>query len=325
MGECVAVVGPTGAGKTTLISLLKRFYDPHAGRIALDGVDIRTITLKSLRDQISVVLQTPQLFSGTISENIRYGRLSATREDVIEAAKAANAHDFVVGLPDGYDTELGENGAQLSGGERQRICVARSFLKDAPILILDEPTSSIDSKTEAVILDALDELMVGRTTFMIAHRLSTVRHADKILVISQGEIAQQGVHEDLLMQDGLYKELYDAQHRPRGRAVEDRAPQDGADKTSAVAAAIGEGAGEANGTLPPTRRVARAPRSSSGIIPRVVWALRETGRSWNSAWQEAAEFNGNGDGRRHHDSDGNGATPADGDPAAPNVGDLVER
>jgi ATP-binding cassette, subfamily B, bacterial len=216
-GERVAIVGHTGAGKSTLMSLLIRFYDPHAGRIEIDGVDLRDLTLESLREQISVVLQEPLLFSGTIEENIRYGKLGATREEVLDAARAANAHEFISGLPNGYGTITGERGAQLSGGERQRICVARAFLKDAPILILDEPTSSIDSKTERVILDALDDLMVGRTSFMIAHRLSTVRHVDQILVMSEGTIVERGAHEDLVERDGIYAQLYEAQTRERKR------------------------------------------------------------------------------------------------------------
>ena len=209
----VAVVGPTGAGKTTLVSLLPRIYDATRGRITLDGRDVKELTLESLRAQISVVLQEPVLFSGTIAENIRYGRLDATTDVVVAAAEAANAHDFITRLPQGYDTELGERGAKLSGGERQRISVARAFLKDAPILILDEPTSSIDSRTEAVILDALDRLMEGRTTFMIAHRLSTVRRADHILVVDHGRVVEQGTHEELLALDGTYKQLHDLQNR----------------------------------------------------------------------------------------------------------------
>ncbi len=216
-GERIAVVGHTGAGKSTLMSLLIRFYDPREGRIEIDGVDIRDLKLASLREQISVVLQDPLLFSGTIEENIRYGRLDATPEQIRDAARAANAHDFIEGLPAGYDTVLGERGAQISGGERQRICVARAFLKDAPILILDEPTSSIDSRTEGVILDALDDLMQGRTSFMIAHRLSTVRHADQILVMELGRIVERGTHEELLLEDGVYRQLHDAQTRERAR------------------------------------------------------------------------------------------------------------
>jgi ATP-binding cassette, subfamily B, bacterial len=214
-GERVAIVGHTGAGKSTLMSLLVRFYDPGAGRIELDGVDLRDLQLSSLREQISVVLQEPLLFSGTIEENIRYGKLGATEEEVREAARAANADDFIQGLPNGYGTQIGERGAQLSGGERQRICVARAFLKDAPVLILDEPTSSIDSKTERVILDALDDLMVGRTSFMIAHRLSTVRHADQILVLEHGRIAERGTHDELSAAGGIYEQLYQAQTRDR--------------------------------------------------------------------------------------------------------------
>jgi ATP-binding cassette, subfamily B, bacterial len=221
-GERVAVVGHTGAGKSTLMSLLIRFYDPDAGRIEIDGVDVRDLKLESLREQISVVLQDPLLFSGTIEENIRYGRLDASAEQIREAARAANAHDFIEGLPAGYETVLGERGAQISGGERQRICVARAFLKDAPILILDEPTSSIDSRTEGVILDALDDLMEGRTSFMIAHRLSTVRHADQILVMNEGRIVERGTHEELLRHGDIYRQLHDAQtkeRRKRGSAA----------------------------------------------------------------------------------------------------------
>jgi ABC-type multidrug transport system fused ATPase/permease subunit len=217
-GQVIAVVGPTGAGKTTLVSLLPRFYDLKAGGVFLDGTDVRRLTLKSLRRQISIVLQEPLLFSGTIAENIRYGRLEASMDEIVEAAKAANAHDFIMALPEQYETVLGERGAQLSGGERQRISVARAFLKDAPILILDEPTSSIDSRTEAVILDALDRLMAGRTTFLIAHRLSTIRSADQILVLDHGRLVEQGTHDGLMQRGGLYRQLHDLQTRlPRGQ------------------------------------------------------------------------------------------------------------
>jgi ATP-binding cassette subfamily B protein len=210
-GEAVALVGPTGAGKSTLVSLLPRLYDPQAGRVLVDGVDVRDLTLDSLRAQFSVVLQEPLLFSGTIADNIGYGRPGATRADVEEAAKAANAHDFILRLPDKYRTKLGERGTKISGGERQRISVARAFLRDAPILILDEPTSSIDSRTEAVILEALERLMEGRTTIMIAHRLSTIRSADRILVLNDGRLVEQGTHTELLGGDGLYRQLWEAQ------------------------------------------------------------------------------------------------------------------
>jgi ABC-type multidrug transport system fused ATPase/permease subunit len=210
-GQCVAIVGPTGAGKSTLLSLLTRFYDPQSGRVLLDGHDVRDIQLHALRAQVSVVLQEPLLFSASIRDNIRYGRLTASDEEVEGAARAANAHDFVSALPKGYDTRLGERGALLSGGERQRISVARAFLKDAPVLILDEPTSSIDSKTEAVILDALARLIRGRTTFVVAHRLSTVRDASLILVVDHGQVVEQGTHAELLARGGLYAELFDAQ------------------------------------------------------------------------------------------------------------------
>ena len=210
-GQVVAVVGPTGAGKSTLVSLIPRLYEPKAGRVLLDGTDIRELTLSSLRRQISVVAQEPQLFTGTVRQNILYGRLDATEDELIEAAVAANADEFVQALPQGYDTELGEGGAKLSGGERQRICVARAFLKGAPILILDEPTSSIDSRTEAVILDALERLMVGRTTFLIAHRLSTIRRADLVLVLDGGRVVQRGTRKELLEADGLFRHLWNAQ------------------------------------------------------------------------------------------------------------------
>jgi ATP-binding cassette subfamily B protein len=210
-GQCVAIVGPTGAGKSTLLSLLTRFYDPAGGRVTLDGHDVRELRLDALRAQVSVVLQEPLLFGASIRENIRYGRLEASDDEVEMAARAANAHDFISALPKGYDTRLGERGALLSGGERQRISVARAFLKDAPVLILDEPTSSIDSKTEAVILDALTRLIRGRTTFVVAHRLSTVRDADLILAVEDGRVVEQGTHAELLARGGLYAELHAAQ------------------------------------------------------------------------------------------------------------------
>jgi ATP-binding cassette, subfamily B, bacterial len=220
-GRAVALVGPTGAGKSTLVSLLPRFYDTQEGSVRIDGRDVRDLKLTDVRQQFSIVLQEPLLFSGTIANNIRYGKPDAPMQEVIEAAKEANAHDFISAFPDGYDTVLGEQGAKLSGGERQRIAVARAFLKDAPILILDEPTSSIDSRTEAVILDALDRLMEGRTTILIAHRLSTIRGVDDIVVMDDGEIVQQGTHDELVRQTGLYGQLWDAQTR----AAAHRQPQ----------------------------------------------------------------------------------------------------
>ena len=217
IGTAVAIVGPTGAGKSTLASLLPRFHDATHGTVRIDGHDVRDLTLASLRAQYSIVLQEPLLFTGSIAENIVYGRPGATREEVEEAARAANAHDFISRLPKGYDTLLGERGAKISGGERQRIAVARAFLRDAPILVLDEPTSSIDSRTESVILDALERLMEGRTTIMIAHRLSTVRGVDQILVLEHGRIVQRGTHDDLVEdEDGMYRQLWDAQTRVRG-------------------------------------------------------------------------------------------------------------
>jgi len=223
-GTIVGIVGPTGAGKTTLVSLIPRFYDPDRGRVLLDGVDLRELSIASLRRQVSVVLQEPLLFSGTIADNIRYGRLEASEEEIEDAARAANAHDFIERLPRGYETELGERGARLSGGERQRVAIARAFLKDAPVLILDEPTSAIDSRTEAVILDALDRLMVGRTTLMIAHRLSTIRNPDVILVLDGGRVVERGSPDELLRADGLFRQLWDIQS---GHGAESRMPPGG--------------------------------------------------------------------------------------------------
>jgi subfamily B ATP-binding cassette protein MsbA len=210
-GQTVALVGPSGAGKTTLMSLLPRFYDPQEGSIHIDGRDIRSVTLRSLRSQIATVSQEVQLFHTTIRENIRYGRLDASDSAVEEAARAANAHDFIAGFPDGYDTEVGERGVKLSGGQRQRIAIARALLRDARLLLLDEATSSLDSASEALVQEALDRLMENRTTFVIAHRLATVRGADRIVVMNEGSIVETGTHAELVDDGGLYSHLAELQ------------------------------------------------------------------------------------------------------------------
>jgi ATP-binding cassette subfamily B protein/subfamily B ATP-binding cassette protein MsbA len=207
-GDVVAIVGPTGAGKTTLVNLLVRFFDPWAGRVTVDGHDLRDLKLRSLRGQVALVLQEPFIFPLTVAENIAYGRPDASRDDIVAAAEAANAHAFITRLPDGYDTIVGERGATLSGGEKQRLSIARAFLKDAPILILDEPTSALDTRTEGALLDALERLMKGRLTFIVAHRLSTIRRATQILVLDHGRLVEQGTHEQLMLERGLYSELY---------------------------------------------------------------------------------------------------------------------
>ena len=212
-GEVVALVGPSGAGKSTLITLIPRFYDPTAGRVTLDGVDLRELDTHDLRTHIGIVPQETQLFSGTVAENIRYGKPEATDEELEDAAKAANAHDFIEEFPNGYKTIVGERGVKLSGGQRQRVAIARALLKNPKILILDEATSSLDSESEALVQAALDTLMQGRTVFVIAHRLSTIRNADRILVLERGRIVQSGTHSSLMAQGGLYHDLYEKQFR----------------------------------------------------------------------------------------------------------------
>jgi ATP-binding cassette subfamily B protein len=210
-GTVVALVGPTGVGKTTLAKLIPRFYDVSEGSITLDGYDVRDLTLKSLRSQIGIVLQDVFLFHGTVRDNILFGRQGSTEEEMIWAAEIANAHEFITQLPHGYDTLIGERGVKLSGGQRQRIAIARAVLKDAPILILDEATSSVDTETELLIQQALERLMVGRTAIVIAHRLSTIRDADSIIVLEGSKVIESGTHEELLAFDGLYKRLSEVQ------------------------------------------------------------------------------------------------------------------
>lgn len=301
-GQVVGVVGQTGAGKTTLLSLIPRFVDPEAGRILLDGVDLRDYDLESLRNQFALVLQEPLLFTGSILDNIRYGRLDATRDEVRQAARDANAHDFIRALPRKYGTRLGERGAQVSGGERQRISVARAFLKDAPILLLDEPTSSIDSRTEKQILVALRRLMQGRTTIMVAHRLSTIRDADVILVVADGCIVEHGSHDELIARDGVYREMWEVQlgertlqqlteHLSRGDlapgdlAPAGLAPTNGAPTNGGPAPLVPAGLAPTNGgpaPLVPADRRPKIPAALRRRAPVRIKADTATTSGWNN-------------------------------------------
>jgi len=218
-GEIIALVGPSGGGKSTLVSLVPRFYDVTSGSIEVDGHDVRSLALRQLRGSIGMVPQETTLFGGSIRENIAYGKLDASDDEIIAAARAAHAHEFIAGFPEGYATIVGERGVKLSGGQRQRVAIARALLKNPSILILDEATSSLDSESERLIQDALDMLMQGRTTFVIAHRLSTVRRADKIVVVHEGRVVESGAHEELIVNGGLYKQLYDIQFRDPAAAA----------------------------------------------------------------------------------------------------------
>jgi ATP-binding cassette subfamily B protein len=212
-GETVALVGPTGAGKSTIVNLVSRFYDVQEGSVMVDGRDVRSVTLESLRKQMGIMLQDTFIFSGTIMDNIKYSRLDATDEEAIAAARAVMAHDFIMSLPDGYKTEVNERGSRLSVGQRQLISFARALLADPRILVLDEATSSIDTKTEMALQAGLQRLLKGRTSFIIAHRLSTIKTADKIMYIDNGKIVEQGSHEELMAKKGAYYKLYTAQYQ----------------------------------------------------------------------------------------------------------------
>jgi ATP-binding cassette subfamily B protein len=214
-GQIIALLGATGSGKSTIINLIPRFYDVTEGSVTVDGLDVRDLTLESLRGQIGIVLQETTLFAATIRENIAFGRPGATEDEIVEAAKAAQAHDFILEMPDGYQTHVGERGSTLSGGQKQRVAIARALLKDPRILILDDAMSSVDTETERLIQRALERLMQGRTSFVIAQRLSTVRMADQILVLDSGKVAARGTHEELLRRSGLYADIYDRQLRPQ--------------------------------------------------------------------------------------------------------------
>ena len=217
-GEFAAFVGPTGAGKTTIISLIPRFYSQSAGRVLIDGQDIRDFKVKSLRRQLSFVLQETVLFRAPLWRNIAYGKPDATREEILRASRLANAHEFIERLPEGYETTVGERGATLSGGQRQRIAIARAIIRNSPILILDEPTSGLDSSSEKLVIEALERLMEGRTTIMIAHHLESVRRADSIFVLEHGRIVESGKHPELLARNGLYAQLYRNQFRDEDAA-----------------------------------------------------------------------------------------------------------
>ena len=225
-GQFVGIVGPTGSGKSTVVSLIPRFYDVQSGNVLVDGENVRDYKLKPLRDQIGYVLQETVLFRGTILENIAFGRPTATKDEVIAAARLANADEFISRMPLGYDTLVGERGSTLSGGQRQRIGIARVMVRNSPILLLDEPTAALDSESEKLVIDALEKLMQGKTVIAIAHRLSTIRNASQIIVISEGVVAENGTHEQLMDLDGLYAELHRTQFDASSDKVVSAAPID---------------------------------------------------------------------------------------------------
>jgi len=225
-GQFVGIVGPTGAGKSTVVSLIPRFYDVQSGTVHIDGHDVREYKLKPLRDQIGYVLQDTVLFRGTILENIAFGRPDATKDEIIAAAKLANAHDFIMAMPNGYDTLVGDRGSTLSGGQRQRIGIARVMVRNSPILLLDEPTAALDSESEKLVIDALEKLMKGKTVIAIAHRLSTIRDADQIVVIAGGVVAESGTHDELMAKNGLYADLHRTQFDAGSDKVESPQPQE---------------------------------------------------------------------------------------------------
>jgi ABC-type multidrug transport system fused ATPase/permease subunit len=218
-GQTVGIVGPTGSGKSTVVSLIPRFRDADAGTVKVDGADVRDYTLRSLRSQIGFVLQDTALLRGTVRDNIAFGRPDATEDEIVEAAKLANAHEFITRMAMGYDSPVGDRGATLSGGQRQRIGIARALIRNNPILILDEPTAALDAESEALVVEAMERLMRGRTVITIAHRLSTLRNADKIIVIKDGMVAEEGTHADLLNRDGIYAQLHQLQFDQRHQAA----------------------------------------------------------------------------------------------------------
>jgi subfamily B ATP-binding cassette protein MsbA len=217
-GQFIGIVGPTGAGKSTVVSLIPRFYDPLLGSIKIDGVDVRDMKLSDLRDQIGYVLQDTVLFRATVAENIAFGRPGASEDEIIAAAKLANAHEFIMQMPGGYSAMVGERGSTLSGGQRQRIGIARVMIRNSPILLLDEPTAALDTESERLVVDALERLMAGKTVIAIAHRLSTIRDADRIMVISRGTVAEMGSHDELMAADGIYAALHSAQFTTDGKS-----------------------------------------------------------------------------------------------------------